>query len=152
MMQKNWQGQYKSTLVCPICGKVSVTFDPFMYLSLPLQFATSRIMTVTVFSSDGTALPTVCTVSVPKHGRCRDLIQALTGSCSLNTGEKLLLAEVWMNLFLFLLWILWTLCAKRCNLPIRQNYFFFTRSEATWFIAFWRIPWLCCQPLKMTTM
>lgn len=72
-----------------------------MYLSLPLQFATSRIMTVTVFSSDGTALPTVCTVSVPKHGRCRDLIQALTGSCSLNTGEKLLLAEVWMNLLFF---------------------------------------------------
>ncbi|KAI3508019.1 hypothetical protein L1887_23018 [Cichorium endivia] len=31
------QGQYKSTLVCPICDNISVTFDPFMYLSLPLQ-------------------------------------------------------------------------------------------------------------------
>ncbi|KZP01433.1 UCH-domain-containing protein [Calocera viscosa TUFC12733] len=31
-----FQGQYKSTLVCPECGKVSITFDPYMYLTLPL--------------------------------------------------------------------------------------------------------------------
>ncbi|XP_068655113.1 ubiquitin carboxyl-terminal hydrolase 5 isoform X1 [Aristolochia californica] len=88
------QGQYKSTLVCPVCGKVSVTFDPFMYLSLPLQSANTRTMTVMVFSSDGSSLPTPCTATVPKHGRCRDLIQALSTSCSLKTGEKLLLAEI----------------------------------------------------------
>lgn len=29
-------GQYKSTLICPECKKVSVTFDPFMTISLPL--------------------------------------------------------------------------------------------------------------------
>ncbi|XXG78580.1 hypothetical protein AAC387_Pa08g2500 [Persea americana] len=88
------QGQYKSTLVCPACGKVSVTFDPFMYLSLPLQSATTRTMTVTVFSSDGNGLPTACTVNVPKQGRCKDLIQALSSACSLKFGEKLLLAEI----------------------------------------------------------
>ncbi|KAJ1658810.1 hypothetical protein IWQ61_002012 [Dispira simplex] len=31
-----FQGQYRSTLVCPGCHKVSVTFDPFMYLTLPI--------------------------------------------------------------------------------------------------------------------
>ncbi|KAJ2156060.1 hypothetical protein GGF46_005435 [Coemansia sp. RSA 552] len=31
-----FQGQYRSTLVCPVCSNVSVTFDPFMYLTLPL--------------------------------------------------------------------------------------------------------------------
>jgi ubiquitin carboxyl-terminal hydrolase 4/11/15 len=31
-----FHGQYKSTLVCSICSKVSVTFDPFMTLSLPI--------------------------------------------------------------------------------------------------------------------
>ncbi|XP_033746045.1 ubiquitin carboxyl-terminal hydrolase 19-like [Pecten maximus] len=31
-----FQGQYKSKLVCPVCGKVSITFDPFLYLSVPL--------------------------------------------------------------------------------------------------------------------
>ncbi|KAH7556826.1 hypothetical protein JRO89_XS11G0000300 [Xanthoceras sorbifolium] len=88
------QGQYKSTLVCPVCNKVSVTFDPFMYLSLPLQATTTRAMTITVFTSDGSALPSTCTVTVPKQGRCRDLIQALSNVCSLNQNEELKLAEV----------------------------------------------------------
>lgn len=88
------QGQYKSTLVCPACNKVSITFDPFMYLSLPLQSATTRSMTVTVFTCDGSALPAAYTVTVPKQGRCRDLIQALSNACSLQLNEKLLLAEV----------------------------------------------------------
>ncbi|XP_074276694.1 ubiquitin carboxyl-terminal hydrolase 5 [Silene latifolia] len=88
------QGQYKSTLVCPVCAKISVTFDPFMYLSLPLQSTITRTLTVTIFSSDGSLLPNVCTVTVPKQGRCRDLIQALSGACSLKPNEKLLLAEI----------------------------------------------------------
>ncbi|KAL2164269.1 hypothetical protein VTH06DRAFT_3485 [Thermothelomyces fergusii] len=29
-------GMYKSTLVCPVCDKVSITFDPFNNLTLPL--------------------------------------------------------------------------------------------------------------------
>ncbi|XP_022875159.1 ubiquitin carboxyl-terminal hydrolase 5-like isoform X3 [Olea europaea var. sylvestris] len=88
------QGQYKSTLVCPACNKVSVTFDPFMYLSLPLQSTITRSMMVTVFTCDGSALPAACTVSVSKQGRCRDLIQALSNACSLQLNEKLLLAEI----------------------------------------------------------
>jgi ubiquitin carboxyl-terminal hydrolase 4/11/15 len=32
----NFQGMYKSTLECVDCGKSSVKFDPFMYLSVPL--------------------------------------------------------------------------------------------------------------------
>lgn len=31
-----FQGQYRSTLVCPVCSKVSIKFDPFMYLTLPI--------------------------------------------------------------------------------------------------------------------
>ncbi|CAG2116328.1 unnamed protein product, partial [Medioppia subpectinata] len=36
IVTQQFYGQYKSKLVCPICAKVSVTFDPFVYLSLPL--------------------------------------------------------------------------------------------------------------------
>lgn len=32
-----FHGQLKSTVTCPQCGKVSITFDPFMYLSIPLK-------------------------------------------------------------------------------------------------------------------
>jgi ubiquitin carboxyl-terminal hydrolase 4/11/15 len=41
-----FQGQYKSTLVCPECDKVSITFDPFMYLTLPLPVQRSWEHTV----------------------------------------------------------------------------------------------------------
>ncbi|XP_020247698.1 ubiquitin carboxyl-terminal hydrolase 9-like [Asparagus officinalis] len=91
------QGQYKSTLVCPVCSKVSVTFDPFMYLSLPLPSTTTRTMTVTVFSGVGSALPMPFTVTVPKNGTCRDLSRALNVACSLTSSEDLLLAEVYKN-------------------------------------------------------
>jgi len=32
-----FHGQYKSTLICSVCNKVSITFDPFMTLSLPIS-------------------------------------------------------------------------------------------------------------------
>lgn len=31
-----FHGQYKSTIVCSVCNKISITFDPFMTISLPL--------------------------------------------------------------------------------------------------------------------
>ncbi|XP_052211604.1 ubiquitin carboxyl-terminal hydrolase 9-like [Diospyros lotus] len=89
------QGQYKSTLVCPVCSKISITFDPFMYLSLPLPSMATRTMTVTVFYGDGTCLPMPYTVTVLKHGCCRDLSQALVTACCLRNEETLLLAEVY---------------------------------------------------------
>ncbi|XP_076891295.1 ubiquitin carboxyl-terminal hydrolase 5-like isoform X2 [Bidens hawaiensis] len=88
------QGQYKSTLVCPVCEKISVTFDPFMYLSLPFQSTTTRTMTVTVFSCDGSSVPVTCTVTVPKQGCCRDLVKAVGSACGLKQNEKLFLAEI----------------------------------------------------------
>ncbi|AEE82901.1 ubiquitin-specific protease 10 [Arabidopsis thaliana] len=89
------QGQYKSTLVCPACGKISITFDPFMYLSVPLPSTLTRSMTVTVFYCDGSHLPMPYTVIVPKNGSIRDLITALGTACLLAEDESLLLAEVY---------------------------------------------------------
>nr|XP_043636316.1 ubiquitin carboxyl-terminal hydrolase 5-like [Erigeron canadensis] len=89
-----FQGQYKSTLTCPVCDQISVTFDPFMHLSLPLQSATPRTMTVTVFSCDGSVMPATCTVTLSTLGCCRDLVQALSNACFLKQNEKILLAEV----------------------------------------------------------
>lgn len=91
------QGQYRSRLVCPVCNKVSVTFDPFMHLSLPLPSTTMRTMTVTVFSTDGSSVPSSYTVNVPKYGKSKDLIHALSIACSLRDDERLLVAEVYSN-------------------------------------------------------
>ncbi|XP_010247842.1 PREDICTED: ubiquitin carboxyl-terminal hydrolase 8 [Nelumbo nucifera] len=91
------QGQYRSTLVCPVCKKVSVTFDPFMYLSLPLPSTTVRTMTITVLSTDGSTQPSPFTITVPKSGNCKDLVQALSIACSLGSNETLLVAEIYNN-------------------------------------------------------
>ncbi|XP_054823916.1 ubiquitin carboxyl-terminal hydrolase 10-like isoform X2 [Prosopis cineraria] len=91
------QGQYKSTLVCPVCRKISITFDPFMYLSLPLPSTVTRMMTLTVFYGDGSGLPMPYTVTVLKHGCCRDLCHALDTACCLKSDEMLLLAEVYQH-------------------------------------------------------
>ncbi|KAL8526927.1 hypothetical protein ACS0TY_015974 [Phlomoides rotata] len=91
------QGQYRSSLVCPICKKLSVTFDPFMYLSLPLPSSSLRKMTVTIFSTDGTDLPHPVTITVPNSGTSKDLVEALGLACSLRNDETLLIAEIFNN-------------------------------------------------------
>ncbi|KAK4492297.1 hypothetical protein RD792_003100, partial [Penstemon davidsonii] len=91
------QGQYRSTLVCPVCRKVSVTFDPFMYLSLPLPSTSMRTITLTVVKTDGSTLPSPFTVTVPKNGKLEDLTLALSTACSLGFNETLLVAEIYNN-------------------------------------------------------
>lgn len=65
-----------------------------MYLSLPLPSTTMRTMTLTVLNTDGNYLPSPYTITVPKHGKFQDLIQALSTACSLGDNETLLVAEV----------------------------------------------------------
>ncbi|KAK1287055.1 Ubiquitin carboxyl-terminal hydrolase 8 [Acorus calamus] len=91
------QGQYRSTLVCPVCKKVSVTFDPFMYLSLPLPSTNMRTMTITVLSPDGNGAPRQYIITVVKNGKYKDFIQALSVACSLRSDEDLIVAEVYNN-------------------------------------------------------
>lgn len=52
-----FHGLFKSTLICPECRKVSVTFDPFCYLSVPLPVSKERIMEVFFVSLDPYAKP-----------------------------------------------------------------------------------------------
>lgn len=85
--------------MCPVCKKVSVTFDPFMYVSLPLPSTplpstTVRTITLTVITTDGSTRLSPYTITVPKFGKCDDLIRALSAACSLGDDETLLLAEV----------------------------------------------------------
>lgn len=65
-----------------------------MYLTLPLPSSVTRTMTVTVFYGDRSGLLTPFTVTVLKHGCCKDLTQTLGAACCLRADECLLLAEV----------------------------------------------------------
>ena len=58
-------GLYKSTLVCPTCAKVSVTFDPFMDLTLPLPIESFWNHDVVWFPKDSDSILKHSLVKIP---------------------------------------------------------------------------------------
>jgi ubiquitin carboxyl-terminal hydrolase 4/11/15 len=89
-------GLYKSTLVCPVCDKVSITFDPFNNLTLQLPIANKWNHTVKFFPLNDK--PVDIRVEVDKH----DNIKALKQFISSRTGvpvERLHGCEEWSKKF-----------------------------------------------------
>ncbi|KAF9311132.1 CSN-associated deubiquitinating enzyme Ubp12 [Podila horticola] len=93
-----FQGQYKSTLVCPECEKVSVTFDPFMYLSLPLPINKKWIGTVTYVPYDPSKPVVDIKVQLPKGSTQRQLKDKVAEMMG-TQGSHLFSAEVFSNRF-----------------------------------------------------
>lgn len=87
-----FHGLLKSTLVCPDCELISVTFDPFCYLSLPLPMKREKQIDVTFVPAVAAGNPddsngnkdmeteiafTFIGLSVPKYGSVSDISSAL---------------------------------------------------------------------------
>ncbi|KAI9782348.1 MAG: CSN-associated deubiquitinating enzyme Ubp12 [Geoglossum umbratile] len=64
-------GTYKSTLVCPVCEKVSITFDPFSNLTLQLPIENIWSKEVYFFPLSGTPMRVV--VEMDKNGSIKGL-------------------------------------------------------------------------------
>lgn len=89
-------GMYKSTLKCPECGKISITFDPFNNLTLPLPLESVWNKTVKFFPLND--VPVKIEVELPKHSS----IEALKHFISLRTGvpvDRLMGAEEFKDRF-----------------------------------------------------
>ncbi|KAK0164083.1 hypothetical protein PV328_002749 [Microctonus aethiopoides] len=71
-----FQGQFKSTVVCAVCKHVSVTYEPFMYLSVPLPHAMERQLSVTYVPANNDP-PVRCVVSLNKQSRIGKLKEEL---------------------------------------------------------------------------
>lgn len=93
-----FQGQLKSTLVCPKCNRVSKTFDPFMYLSLPLPMKMTRLITVTLFFKDGFKKPIRYGCEVSKAASIKELKKVLSGQSGVP-AESLILCDVYNSRF-----------------------------------------------------
>lgn len=93
-----FHGLFKSTLVCPECCKVSVTFDPFCYLSVPLPISKERVMEVFFVSLDPLEKPVQHRVVVPKAGHIIDLCTALSESTGVS-AEQMVVADVFNHRF-----------------------------------------------------
>uniref|UniRef100_A0A671NNH9 Ubiquitin carboxyl-terminal hydrolase 4 n=1 Tax=Sinocyclocheilus anshuiensis TaxID=1608454 RepID=A0A671NNH9_9TELE len=93
-----FHGLFKSTLVCPECSKVSVTFDPFCYLTLPLPMKKDRTMEVFLVHTDPQFRPMQYRVVVPKMGVVADLCSALA-KLSGVPSENMVVADVYNHRF-----------------------------------------------------
>ena len=94
-----FQGQFKSRFVCPECQNVSLTFDSFMYLSLPLPVtAKSRQIEIFLVRQDPNSTPMVYNVMVPKLGCVGDLKRKL-GSMSGISPDYLVVTDVYNHRF-----------------------------------------------------
>ncbi|XP_072026570.1 ubiquitin carboxyl-terminal hydrolase 4-like [Amphiura filiformis] len=93
-----YHGQFKSTLVCPECSKVSVTFDPFCFLSLPLPIKKERTLEVFVVSMEPQSKPVQMKVSVPKMGIVFDLCKSVSKVTQIPP-EKMAVTDVYNHRF-----------------------------------------------------
>lgn len=92
------QGQLKSHVTCPDCSNDSITFDPYMSLSLPLPSVDQRSLQVLVVRRESPLPPQRLTIQVSKHGaviELKDAIQEATGIRS----EDLRVADVYSSRF-----------------------------------------------------
>ncbi|NWW78040.1 UBP19 hydrolase, partial [Climacteris rufus] len=93
-----FQGQYKSKLVCPVCSKVSITFDPFLYLPVPLP-QKQKVLTVYYFAKEPHKKPIKFLVSISKeNSSAMEVLDSVAHSVRVKP-ENLRLAEVIKNHF-----------------------------------------------------
>lgn len=90
-----FQGQYRSTLVCPVCAKVSIKFDPFMYLTLPIPHTRKWRGRVYVVPKDARPIVQV-DVQLPSHATVAQLRERV-GSLVHIDPAHLLVGEVWSH-------------------------------------------------------
>eukprot|EP00644_Phytophthora_capsici_P001335 jgi/Phyca11/533060/estExt2_fgenesh1_pg.C_PHYCAscaffold_100047 len=91
------QGQFKSTVVCPICNKVSITFDPFNCIQLELPQQQNRQIEVIFVPSEPGKSMTRYLVEVPKKGSVLVLKRAVSKLCGVNPSA-LLAADIYQSM------------------------------------------------------
>jgi ubiquitin carboxyl-terminal hydrolase 4/11/15 len=89
-------GMYKSTLKCPECAKISITFDPFNNLTLPLPVENMQHATVRFFPLNDA--PVDLDVEVPKHSTI-DLLKQFIASRTGVPAERMIGAEEYQERF-----------------------------------------------------
>uniref|UniRef100_A0A8C2Z4B8 ubiquitinyl hydrolase 1 n=1 Tax=Cyclopterus lumpus TaxID=8103 RepID=A0A8C2Z4B8_CYCLU len=93
-----FQGQFKSKLVCPTCSKVSITFDPFLYLPVPLP-QKQKVLSVFYFAKEPHKKPIKFLVSVSKeNSSTAEVLESISRNVRVKP-ENLRLAEVGKNRF-----------------------------------------------------
>jgi len=93
-----FHGLLKSTVRCPECEKISVTFDPFCYLSLPLPVKKERLMEVIWVPLPTDLKPLQLKVTVPNVGTIKDLCKALSAHVGVS-HDRMVVTDVYNRRF-----------------------------------------------------
>ncbi|SCU96934.1 LADA_0H03554g1_1 [Lachancea dasiensis] len=89
-------GMYKSTLTCPVCDHISVTFDPFSDLTLPLPVESYWSSNVKIFPQNSP--PCLLQVELSKGSTYEDLKRYVSKAANLRF-EDLIGAEIFNHAF-----------------------------------------------------
>merc|ERR1719424_418739 len=80
-----FEGLFRSTIVCPVTGHVSVTFDPFMSVSVPIALPNCRNLRVTLRRIDGSL--TTVPLELPIAGTAADLARGAAAASGLSCSR-----------------------------------------------------------------
>jgi ubiquitin carboxyl-terminal hydrolase 4/11/15 len=105
---ENFMGQIKSRVQCceEGCGRVSTTFDPFMYLSVPIPGSLERTLEVTFVPLDPNKRAKTVSVTLSKTALISELLRKVKGQLEkfavVSQGSSLVLedlcaVDVWQN-------------------------------------------------------
>ncbi|CAB3411040.1 unnamed protein product [Caenorhabditis bovis] len=79
-----FHGQLKSHVQCPRCDKISITFDPFVYLPVPFP-KLKKTHNVYFWPLDMQAKPIKITVSYSNEGTIADMLSAVGGAARVSS-------------------------------------------------------------------
>ena len=96
VLARTFQGQFKSSVVCNTCHYVSVSFEPFMYLPVPLPNANIKQVLVTYIDPDSNLGPMALMLDMCQGDNIGHLKAKLTEELALQStcGAKIQIAEV----------------------------------------------------------
>ncbi|KAI8973178.1 hypothetical protein BDF20DRAFT_945371 [Mycotypha africana] len=92
-----FQGQFKSKLVCDECKNVSVTFDPFMYLSLPLPIKKKSKTSIVYVPYDPSQKLQRVVVTLSKEASIAHLQKEVARMFSVEDPNSLLVVELFSH-------------------------------------------------------
>ncbi|KAK7205197.1 hypothetical protein BZA70DRAFT_267727 [Myxozyma melibiosi] len=94
VIQDLFAGMYKSTLVCPECKKVSITFDPYMDLTLPLPIDNSFSRNIVYVPAKG--LPMTVGVEMNSGSSVKEFKQYIASRVGTDPN-RLILATIYSH-------------------------------------------------------
>ncbi|KAL4777333.1 hypothetical protein BDW60DRAFT_172616 [Aspergillus nidulans var. acristatus] len=89
-------GMYKSTLVCPVCDKVSIIFDPFN--NLTLQLPIENLWSKSIFYFPLHKKPIIIDVEIDKNSSIKALKELIAKKAG-SDPERLVMSEIYKSKF-----------------------------------------------------